>query len=57
MVEYFETIYPKVHRISRGIITQIKQGEPITIYKVVTTENESTWVYEEDLRKLEKEEC
>ena len=56
LVEWLESIYPKVHRMNRGIIIRSNgaAGE-MKLYKVVTTEKESMWVYEADLRKLEDE--
>jgi hypothetical protein len=60
LVEYFETIYPKVHKLQRGIIVRKKysgddsDGTTFSnIYMILTTENETNWVMEEDLIKLE----
>ncbi|MBM89195.1 MAG: hypothetical protein CMQ41_12540 [Gammaproteobacteria bacterium] len=56
LVEWLESIYPKVHKINRGIIIR-KNGamEDLELYKVVTIDNEAVWVYGTDLRKLEEE--
>lgn len=56
LVEWLESIYPRVHRMNRGIIVR-ENGDPedLRLYKVVTTENEAMWVYGTDLRKLEDE--
>ena len=58
LVEFLETIYPKVHKLQRGIIVHQNGaiGE-LKLFKVVTTENESVWVYGTDLRRIEEEEC
>ena len=58
LVEYFETIYPKIHKIQRGIVIKEKYNGPekkgvSKIYMVLTIENETNWVFEEDLIKLE----
>ena len=61
LVEYFETIYPKVHKLQRGIIIRKKYSgigtdgkNPFSnIYMILTTENETNWVMEDDLIKLE----
>jgi len=58
LVEYFETIYPKIHKIQRGIVVKEKYSGPqkkdvSKIYMVLTIENETNWVFEEDLIKLE----
>jgi len=53
LVEFMESIYPKMHKIHRGIIVKKKYGTDAKIYKILTTENETNWVYEEDLIKLE----
>ena len=55
LVEWLESIYPKVHRMNRGIIIKSNGDLPIRMYKVVTTDNEPFWVYGTDLRKLEDE--
>ena len=57
-MEYFETIYPKIHKIQRGIVVKEKYSGPekkdvSKIYMVLTIENETNWVFEEDLIKLE----
>jgi hypothetical protein len=56
LVEWLESIYPRVHRMNRGIIVR-ENGDPedLRLYKVVTTENEAMWVYGTDLKKLEDE--
>ena len=61
LVEYFETIYPKAHRLYTGIIVRKKYSgigtdgkNPFSnIYMVLTTENKTNWVMEDDLIKLE----
>lgn len=56
LVEWLESIYPKIHRMNRGIIIRENGAvEDLRLYKVVTTENEAVWVYGTDLRKLEDE--
>ena len=55
LVEWLESIYPKVHRMNRGIITKSNGTLPVRMFKVVTTDNEAMWVYGTDLRKLEDE--
>ena len=56
LVEWLESIYPKVHRMNRGIIIRHNGALPVKMFKVVTTENQAMWVYGTDLRKLEDEE-
>jgi len=57
LVEWLESIYPRIHRMNRGIIIR-KNGavEDLKLYKVLTTENETVWVYGTDLRKIEEDE-
>lgn len=58
LVEWLETIYPKVHRMNRGIIIKAGHDHSMNgryIYKVMTTDNEAAWVFKDDLRKLEDE--
>ena len=55
LVEYFETLYPKIHKIHRGIVVKKKYSDVgiSKIYMVLTTENETNWVFEDDLIKME----
>jgi len=61
LVEYFETMYSKVHKVHRGIVVKKKYsgvhsfetGAYSNIYMVLTTENKTNWVMEDDLIKLE----
>ena len=56
LVEWLESIYPRIHRMNRGIIIRENGAvEDLRLYKVLTTENETAWVYGTDLRKLEDE--
>ena len=55
LVEWLESIYPKVHRMNRGIIIKSNGTIPLRMIKVVSTDNEAMWVYGTDLRKLEDE--
>lgn len=59
LVEYFETLYPKIHKIHRGIVIKKKYSGPEAlgrsrIYMILTTDNETNWVFEEDLIKMER---
>ncbi len=63
LVEYFETIYPKVHKLHRGIIIRKKYSgigtdgkNPFSnIYMILTTENKTNWVMEDDLIPIKPE--